>query len=69
MLFLINHEARYRPYYPSLKGSGTIKAGFAGQDHPKCYFPSLQVALSMISKRITLIGAYLASGDQNMSEF
>lgn len=22
-------------------GSGTIKAGFAGQDHPKCFFPSL----------------------------
>ncbi|KAF8140249.1 actin-related protein [Boletus edulis] len=21
-------------------GSGTIKAGFAGQDHPKCFFPS-----------------------------
>ncbi|KIM24045.1 hypothetical protein M408DRAFT_76487 [Serendipita vermifera MAFF 305830] len=21
-------------------GSGTIKAGFAGQEHPKCYFPS-----------------------------
>jgi centractin len=25
------------------KGSGTIKAGFAGQDHPKCFFPSLCV--------------------------
>lgn len=24
-----------------LQGSGTIKAGFAGQDHPKCFFPSL----------------------------
>jgi centractin len=22
-------------------GSGSIKAGFAGQDHPKCFFPSL----------------------------
>jgi centractin len=21
-------------------GSGTIRAGFAGQDYPKCYFPS-----------------------------
>ncbi|KAF9241369.1 actin-related protein [Melanogaster broomeanus] len=21
-------------------GSGTVKAGFAGQDHPKCFFPS-----------------------------
>jgi hypothetical protein len=28
--------------FPSffLQGSGTIKAGFAGQDHPKCFFPS-----------------------------
>jgi centractin len=25
------------------QGSGTIKAGFAGQDHPKCFFPSLCV--------------------------
>ena len=25
------------------QGSGTIKAGFAGQDHPKCFFPSLLV--------------------------
>lgn len=25
------------------QGSGTIKAGFAGQDHPKCFFPSLYV--------------------------
>lgn len=24
----------------TLQGSGTIKAGFAGQDHPKCFFPS-----------------------------
>lgn len=22
-------------------GSGSTKAGFAGQDHPKCFFPSL----------------------------
>jgi hypothetical protein len=29
------------PLFP--KGSGTIKAGFAGQDHPKCFFPSLCV--------------------------
>ena len=27
----------------NLQGSGTIKAGFAGQDHPKCFFPSLCV--------------------------
>lgn len=22
------------------QGSGTLKAGFAGSDHPSCYFPS-----------------------------
>lgn len=26
------------------QGSGTIKAGFAGQDTPKCFFPNLYVA-------------------------
>lgn len=37
---------------PLLQGSGTIKAGFAGQDHPKCFFPSLYV--SVLSVHIPL---------------
>jgi centractin len=31
------------------KGSGTIKAGFAGQEHPKCYFPSLYASFSSVT--------------------
>lgn len=27
----------------TLQGTGTIKAGFAGQDHPKCFFPTWSV--------------------------
>lgn len=25
----------------AVQGSGTVKAGFAGQEQPKCYFPAL----------------------------
>ena len=39
---------------PPSQGSGSIKAGFAGQDHPKCFFPSLYVTILCCSTRFTL---------------
>lgn len=43
------------------KGSGTIKAGFAGQDHPKCFFPSLCVSVveSVVLKTRVSLTAYI----------
>ena len=42
-MYCLIRGARITQRQTLFQGSGTIKAGFAGQDHPKCFFPSLCV--------------------------
>lgn len=44
-------------------GSGTIRAGFAGQDLPKCYFPSY-VAVPSMSELLLELWRVTSSSDR-----
>ncbi|TIB68850.1 actin-related protein [Wallemia mellicola] len=37
-------------------GSGTIKAGFAGEDHPSCFFPVMRISNNLPSNVVPSVG-------------
>ena len=42
-----------------IQGSGTIKAGFAGEEQPSCYIPSLSVFLCYLGLGTELMSVWV----------